>query len=108
MQEVSYKQGMTIVWSDGEKLTLENKRGIRWVKDNIENIFGMGEWDKIHNAIYFEVDHIKNPNNNIRTYECVSGYIPQRVIDDLVELDAEDQLPEDVEHKNTLEALRNV
>jgi len=103
LQEISYKQGMTNVWSDGEKLTIENKAGTKWVKHNIENIFGIGEWDKIEIGIYFEVDHLKNRNNNIRTYECVSGYIPQRVIDDLAE-----ELPEDVEKANALEVLRNV
>lgn len=104
MQEVKYKQGMTEVWSDGEKLTVLNKAGTKWVKDNIEQIFGIGEWDKIKESIYFEVDHLKNRINNIRKYECVSGYIPQRVIDDLA---SEPDLPKDVEKANALEALRN-
>jgi len=102
VQEVEYKQGMTQVWSDGEKITVVNKAGIKWVKDNVEQIFGMGEWEKIHDALYFEVAHIKNRTNNIKTYECISGYIPQRVIDDLKE-----ELPEDVKKANALEELRN-
>jgi hypothetical protein len=105
-QVVKYTQGMTEVWSDGEKITITNNSGRRWLKDNVEQIFGMGEWDKIEQAIYFKVDHLRTPENNIRKYECVSGYIPQRVLEDLQELSEE--LPDDIKKDAALEALKNV
>jgi len=106
VREVEYKQGMTEVWSDGEKITVRNKSGIKWVETNVEQIFGMGEWHNIQHVAYMEVHHAKNRHNKIRTYECVSGYIPQRVFDDLAEL-PEEELPDDEKKKATLEALKN-
>jgi len=103
MSEVKYSQGMTNVWSDGEKVSVINDAGIKHVKDNVEHIFGMGEWDKIQGAIYFEVDNLSDHSNRIRKYECVSGYIPQRVIDDL----AIEELPEEEAKRNALEALKD-
>jgi hypothetical protein len=105
-QTVNYEQGMTKVWSDGEKITVINEAGTRWLKDNVEQIFGMGEWAKIEQAIYFKVDHLRSPENNIRKFECISGYIPQRVLEDIQELSEE--LPEDVKKDAALEALKNV
>lgn len=103
--EVKYTRGMTTVWSDGEKITIVNAAGIRWVNVNVDELFGVGEWDKIHESIYFKVDHVKDKTTSIRKYECVSGYIPQRIIEDLA---SEPDLPKDVEKANALEALRNV
>ena len=99
MNEVKYSQGMTKVWSDGDKISVINESGIKFVKYNIEQIFGMGEWKKIHGAIYFEVDNLKNHSNDIRTYECVSGYIPKRVVKDLKET---------LNKENALENLRDL
>ena len=100
-QDVTYKQGMTTVWSDGEKITVVNEAGIKWVKDNVEQIFGMGEWDEIHDVVYFEIDYARDHRTTNKGYECISGYIPQRVRDDLT-------LPEDVEKANALDALKDV
>jgi hypothetical protein len=102
MSEVRYSQGMTNVWSDGEKVSVINNAGIKYVKTNIEQIFGMGEWEKLQSAIYFEVDNLMDHSNRLRKYECVSGYIPQRVVDDLAE-----ELPEEEVKRNALEALRD-
>ena len=102
MSKVKYTQGMTEVWSDGEKITVENAAGIKHVRYNVEQIFGMGEWDKIKDVAYMETDYAydhKNPSNG---YECVSGYIPQRVIDDL------EELPEDVKKDNALDSIKNI
>lgn len=104
---VTYSQGMTDVWSDGEKITVYNRSGIRWVRDNVDQIFGLGEFDKILNVAYMEVNHAVNKHSSIKAYECVSGYIPQRVIDDLKELSKE-QLPEEDKKKAALEALKGV
>lgn len=95
-------KGRTIVWSDGEKIVVKNRGGIRWVKDNVDQIFGIGEWDKIQRVAYMEVDHAVNKHSNIKAYECVSGYIPQRVVDDLKE-----ELPEEDKKRAALEALRD-
>lgn len=109
-QVVEYKQGMTEVWSDGEKITVKNKSGIKWVKVNVDQIFGVGEWDKIQLVAYGEIHHPKKPDKTIRAYECLSGYIPQKVFDDLATQPdpAEDELPEDEKKKAALEALRDV
>jgi len=104
---VEYKQGMTEVWSDGEKITVNNKSGIKWVKTNIEQIFGIGEWEKIRLVAYTEIHHSKSKSNNIRAYECISGYIPQRVIDDLTAVPIEDELSEVDTKKAILEALKD-
>jgi hypothetical protein len=103
MSEVKYSQGMTEVWSDGEKITINNAAGIKWVRDNIERIFGKGEWDKIKDVVYMETDYAYDSKTPSNRYECVSGYIPQRVIDDLVE-----ELPEDVKKENALDALKEL
>lgn len=110
MKEVNYNQGMTNVWSDGEKITVVNEAGTRWIKDNVEQIFGMGEWDKIEAAIYFKIDHLRDKVNLIRKYECCSGYIPQRVIDDIRDLpqEVEEKLAEDILKQNALDALKDL
>ena len=108
--EVTYNQGMTNIWSDGEKIKVVNLSGTKHLASNVEQIFGMGEWTKIQTAIYYEVDHLRDHRTTIRGYECVSGYIPQRVVDDIADLNSptEDELPEDVERQNALETLKDV
>lgn len=77
MTEVSYKQGMTTAWSDGEKVVIKNPTGITHVKDNVEQIFGMGEFDELNDVQY--MSEMKNG----RFYEMVTGYIPERVKKDI-------------------------
>jgi len=107
MSEVTYSQGMTNVWSDGEKITVNNKSGIKWVKDNVEQIFGMGEWDKIQKVAYSEYNEVPSKNARVKTYECVSGYIPQRVLEDLKNL-PEEELSDEEKRKAALEALNDL
>ncbi len=110
-KEVKYKQGMTHVWTDGEKIVITNTSGMKHVATNVDNIFGLGEWQKIHRVMYMEQNPgPRNVNYEVKTYECVSGYIPQRAIDDIAAIpdEAEDELPEDVQKENALEAIRNV
>lgn len=90
MSEVEYKQGMTVAWSDGEKLVIKNTSGPTHVKTNVDQIFGLGEFDKIHDARYSLDIEVDKHNPFSKRYELVSGYIPQRVIDDLDEDKDED------------------
>lgn len=76
MQEVNYKQGMTKVWSDGDKITVKTKGNKKHVLQNVEQIFGEGQWDRILDVAYSITDEKFN-------YAVVSPYIPQRVLDDL-------------------------
>ena len=86
MTEVVYKQGMTTVWSDGEKIIVTNPSQRRHIKTNVEQIFGMGEYDKILEVKYSEEEKANpGPNPLSRTIEIVSGYIPERVKKDLLE-----------------------
>jgi len=104
MKEVTYKQGMTEIWSDGEKITVNNKSGIKWVETNVDQVLGVGEWKKIQKVAYSELQHPKKSDGNLaRAYECVSGYIPQQIFDDLKE-----ELSEEEKKKVALEALRDV
>lgn len=80
MKIVEYKQGMTSVWCDGEKLIIKNPTGKKHVKDNVEQIFGMGEFDKIVEVAYFEDFDRKKFK---APYEAASGYIPERARTDL-------------------------
>lgn len=85
MNPVTYKQGNTVVWCDGEKIKVTNSATDVHVKDNVEQIFGMGEWDKIYDVKYYEKKE-KSPVNPLSfTYEVLSGYIPERVVKDLAE-----------------------
>jgi len=79
--EVEYKQGMTTAWSDGEKLTVKNPAGKRHVKANIEQIFGVGEFEKIKDHAYIEEETRSRTNILAIEYLLVSGYIPKRVED---------------------------
>jgi len=75
---VEYKQGMTTVWSDGEKVVVTNPNGNSHIRANVENIFGMGEFTNLDSVRYSM--HLDG-----KSYEMISGYIPQRVKDDLLE-----------------------
>lgn len=88
--EVEYKQGMTTAWSDGEKLTIKNPTGKRHVKTNIEQIFGMGEFDKIREYAYIEEETRSKSNVLAIEYLIVSGYIPERVNNDYKDYMKED------------------
>lgn len=96
MKEIKYSQGMTNVWSDGDKISIKNAAGKKWVEVNVDEIFGVGEWKKIHDVMYSEYDLSKDYRAESNAYECVSGYIPSRVINDLRD------------SKDDLESLRNV
>ena len=76
MKEVNYKQGKTEVWSDGDKVVVKTKGDKRHCLQNVEQIFGMGQWDRIKDVAYSITDEKFN-------YEVISPYIPQRVLDDL-------------------------
>jgi hypothetical protein len=84
MTQITYKQGMTTVWSDGEKIIIKNPSSFTHVKDNVEQIFGMGEFDKIKEVKYSE-ELTNNFNPHSKTYELISGYIPNRIKIDLQE-----------------------
>ena len=78
MSEVNYKQGATSVWSDGEKVVVSNPTGAQHIKANIEQIFGVGEYDKLYDVKYgYSVVQNRNPHS--KTVEFSSGYIPKRV-----------------------------
>jgi hypothetical protein len=103
MDEVNYTQGMTTVWSDGEKIKITNESGLRHVQQNVDDLFGKGECEKIRAVMYMETDHSINRKFKANGYECISGYIPQVVLDDLA-----DDLPKDVEKDSKLEALKDL
>ena len=87
-KHVEYKQGNTVVWSDGDRLTVTNSSGKRHVEQNVDQIFGKGEWDRI-----WEVKYIEDGQKGsafASEYKCISGYIPQLVKDDLDKLGAKD------------------
>lgn len=102
---VHYKQGMTAVWSDGDKIIIRNKSGPKWVEVNVDNIFGTGEWKKIEAAKYFDLEYPTSPSSNVKAYECVSGYIPERI---LIDINSIEDLSDDEKKKAALEALKDV
>jgi hypothetical protein len=79
MKIVEYKQGMTSIWCDGEKIIIKNPNGSEYVKDNVEQIFGMGEYAKIYTTRYS--DALLNKYGG--PFEISSGYIPERAVKDL-------------------------
>ena len=80
MKIVEYKQGETKVWCDGEKIIIKNPTGAKHVEANIDQIFGMGEFKKIHLVKYTE----EYDKKKFRApYELTSGYIPVRAQKDL-------------------------
>lgn len=80
MKEVTYKQGMTTVWSDGDKIKITSPIGKNHIEANVDQIFDPGIWKKIHDVHYNE-----SLDATGRNYECISGYIPKRVLDDLID-----------------------
>lgn len=79
---------MTSAWSDGEKVVIKNPNGSQHVKDNVEQIFGTGEFDKLYDVKYTEDVDV---GKYIGSYEFTSGYIPARVVNDLKEQDAKEE-----------------
>lgn len=96
-----YQQGMTKVHVDFDKIVITNTSGKQHVKANVDEIFGVGEFNKIHQVRFSE--ELKKPkrsmNPHARTYELVSNYIPERAMVDMglvkpkKEKVPEDQLP---------------
>ena len=84
MTEVTYKQGATEVWCDGEKIIVTNPNGRQYIKDNVERIFGMGEYDKIYAVKYYDNTKRNHLNPMTETIEICSSYIPARVKKDLI------------------------
>ena len=76
MKEVNYKQGRTKVWSDGDKIVVRNPSDKRHCLQNVDQIFGVGQWKRILDVAYTVVDEKYN-------YEVISPYIPDRVLKDL-------------------------
>jgi hypothetical protein len=66
MGTVTYKQGMTTVWSDGEKVVIKNPSSFTHVEVNVDNIFGVGEFKKLWKVKYFE--SLKNNSNPHKDY----------------------------------------
>lgn len=85
MKKVKYEQGMTKVWSDGEKVVITNPSSMQHVEENVDRIFGVGEYQKIYHVKYSHEESIARVNKHARENVIISGYIPQRVIDDLGE-----------------------
>jgi hypothetical protein len=79
---VKYKQGSTEAWSDGDKIIITNPSGKKHLEYNVDQIFGLGEYAKIVEVNYsFEEERTFNPH--AKEIKIISGYIPQRVVDDL-------------------------
>ena len=92
MVEKTYKQGMTEVWTDGDRLKVVNKAGNQWVKANVDQIFGLGEYEKMRAVAYFEDKHKNKLNKSSYTYELITGYIPARAQNDLKLIEKENSL----------------
>lgn len=83
MKSVNYKQGMTTVYVDEEKIVIKNSSHKQYVPDNVDRIFGVGEWDKIYRVKYFEEEDTEQFNTFCKPYMVTSGYIPKRALEDL-------------------------
>jgi hypothetical protein len=92
LAEVTYKEGMTTVWTDGEKIKITNPVGFQHVRDNVERIFGMGEYDKIADTHYSLNESIGKFNTMSRDWAMIGGYIPQRAVEDLEAKSKDDNL----------------
>jgi hypothetical protein len=84
--EVEYKQGMTKAWSDGEKVVITNPNGPQWLEENVDRIFGMGEYAEIRKVEYSYKVRQSPVNAMAKSITITSGYIPQRVLDDLLDM----------------------
>lgn len=88
MNEIAYQQGNTKVWSDGEKLVITNNSSDSHLETNVDEIFGVGEYQEIL-AVNYLYEIKPNPGNiHSKKIEIISGYIPARVMADL-QLDGE-------------------
>lgn len=85
MKEKIYKQGATTVWTDGEKLIISNPNGKKHIPENVDRIFGVGEFDKIYENKYSETEEVGKINTLSRKIEIISGYIPKRAEKDIME-----------------------
>ena len=93
-----YTQGMTEVYVDEDKIVITNKNGNQHVKANVEQIFGMGDFDKIREVKYSEelTRDKRSHNFHSRQYELVSGYIPRRALEDM----GKEVEPEDIDESS--------
>lgn len=83
--EVTYKQGMTEVWTDGEKIKITNPSNPRHVEENVDRIFGVGEYQKIYESRYMVEERVGRHNTLAREFLLLGAYIPQRAVDDLAD-----------------------
>jgi hypothetical protein len=84
MKSIEYKQGMTHVYCDADKVVITNRAGRSHVEANVDQIFGLGEFSKLkESASSEELKAFRAPNPHAKKYEMVSSYIPQRALDDL-------------------------
>lgn len=75
---LKYKQGMTTVLVDEDKTVVKNPTGITHVETNVDQIFGIGEFDKLVEHKYVE------ENRGYRNgYTLISGYTPKKSQADL-------------------------
>lgn len=82
MAQITYKQGMTEVWCDGEKIIITNPTSIKHIEANVDQIFGVGEYQRIFNVKYSLKEEV-GFNKLATNIEIVSGYIPDRALQDL-------------------------
>lgn len=90
--EVTYKQGMTEVWTDGEKIKVTNPAGAKHIEENVDRIFGVGEYKKIYDSRYIFEEKVGKHNTVAREVTLIGGYIPQRAKDDLKDQKGKDDL----------------
>lgn len=90
--EVTYKQAMTEVWCDGEKIKITNPSGITHVEENVDRIFGVGEYKKIYDSRYIFEEKVGKHNTHAREVILIGGYIPERALNDLNDLKGKDDL----------------
>jgi len=83
MKSVEYSQGMTKVYCDKDKVVITNPSGTSHLEANVDEIFGVGEYNKIF-AVNYTYDVVRSKfNPHSSRVELVSGYIPLRARQDL-------------------------
>jgi len=87
MSEYEVKIGMTRIWTDGDKIVIQNPSGKHTVRTHVDKICGKGEFEKIKAAAYLESNdsYGKGGNPFARRYEMISGYIPPYLLDKIME-----------------------
>lgn len=85
---VEYKQGMTNVFCDYDKVVVKNPTGRTHVEANVDQIFGVGEFFKL--LEYKAVEDI--PKSYRGEYVLISTYLPARAKKDL-DAKMEESLP---------------